>query len=134
VLHRVREINRVATDTRLCQRSVEHATGRSDERNAFPILDIAGLFADHHHPGRARSRTEDRLRRTRIQVAAAAGLRRSRENPDLRRSRHERLGPDIPNHEPGLPTRHRGQNQATAKHEQPQSSLHRERSAHARTA
>jgi formamidopyrimidine-DNA glycosylase len=110
VLHRVSEINRVASNTRLRQRPVQHAAGRSDERSPLTILDITGLLADHHHPSLARARTEHRLRRPRIQIAAAAGLRRPSERPNLEGSGHEALRADIPNHDHGLPIRHHGQN------------------------
>ena len=58
---------------------VEHPAGRSDERAALPILDVAWLLTDQHHPGPRRPLTEDGLGGVLPEVAGLAGLGGSAE-------------------------------------------------------
>src|SRR5262249_19762188 len=48
VLDRVRDVERVAVETGLPERAVEHLAGRADERSVAEIFLVAGLLADEH--------------------------------------------------------------------------------------
>ena len=49
VLDDVRDVSARPVDAGLVERLVEQPTGRTDERAAFAVLAVTGLFADEHH-------------------------------------------------------------------------------------
>jgi hypothetical protein len=61
VLHGVGDKQIPAIDPGVSQRTIQHAAGRADERQAGPILMVAGLLADQHHRGASRSLAGHRL-------------------------------------------------------------------------
>ena len=109
VLHRVREIELMPVEASLGQRAVEDTAGWPDERFTLPIFDVAGLLADHHHPGRPLASAEDHLSRPGIKVAAFAASGGRGEYAELRARRHERLRSEVANHDRGLPGSRAGQ-------------------------
>jgi hypothetical protein len=53
---------------------VQERSGRADKWVARFVLNVAGRFAHQDHPGGRGSFSPDRLRRPRVQLAAATGL------------------------------------------------------------
>ena len=74
VLDGVREVDGAAVDARLLEPSVELPPGRPDERPSLEVLLVAGLLADEDDARPLAALAEDRLRRGRVQVAAATPL------------------------------------------------------------
>jgi hypothetical protein len=74
MLHRVREVERTTVEAGLGQRAVEDTACWPDERFTLAIFDVAGLFTDHHHPGRSLAGAEDHLSRPSVKVAALAAF------------------------------------------------------------
>ena len=84
VLHDVRDVDAGTVEVGVVQRLVELAPRRAHERVALPVLAVAGLLADEHDPRLPRALAEHRLRRRRMEVAAAAvAARASRNAPRL---------------------------------------------------
>src|SRR3954465_9484726 len=82
VLYRVGDINSLAVDPGYFEALIEKLSRRSDKGMAFPVLTIAGLFADHQHPrprafmirNSALHLSEHSLDRVSIEFAPAAAL------------------------------------------------------------
>src|SRR4029079_152293 len=75
VLDRVRQVDVLVAQTDLAEDLAQKRAGRSHERLAAAVLDVARLPADEHDAGRDGTLTEDDARRTAPQLAAAARLR-----------------------------------------------------------
>jgi hypothetical protein len=75
VLHHIREVDVVAWDAGLRERSVEQRSGRSDEGTAAEILAVPGLFTDQHDRGVRRAFTEHGLCSFAPQLAGHAARR-----------------------------------------------------------
>ncbi len=72
VFHDVAEVHLRSRDSRVRERPVQQAAGRSHERVSLDIFAVAGLLADKHDSGMPRPFTKNGLRRLFIQVAALA--------------------------------------------------------------
>jgi len=71
----VRDVDGAATDARFGERLIKNPARRPDERPAYPVLLIAGLFADQHDGGFLGPLAENRLGRISPEVACPAILR-----------------------------------------------------------
>ena len=68
----------------------QHGAGRTDERSALLVLDVARLLTDEHEPGVRRSLSEHRLGRVLVERAPGAAGRRRCELGQVIRRRDER--------------------------------------------
>src|SRR5262249_6837962 len=84
VFHGVGDVERLAVDTGVAQRAVEHLAGGADERRVAEVLLITGLLADEHDARVRGATAEDGLRRVPEQRTALASLRRRRQPREIR--------------------------------------------------
>jgi uncharacterized protein YecE (DUF72 family) len=92
VLHRVRDVDRLAVDARVVQRAVEQPPRRADERSPCEVLAVARLLADEHDVGVPVALAEHRLRAELVQVAGRATGGSRAQRVEGRRRRDERRG------------------------------------------
>src|SRR5262245_13594222 len=106
MLDRIGDEHLRARNSRLCQRAVEDAPRRADERLAAEILLVAGLLADEHDVSGSAALARHRLRCVLVERAARArvlGLGKLRERIDLRRKLEIKLR--LPSHRALLASR-----------------------------
>ena len=72
----VRDVDGTAIDARFGEPLIENPARRADERPAYPVLLIAGLFPDQHDGGFLGALPKNRLGRISPQVASLATFRR----------------------------------------------------------
>ena len=76
VLDHVGAVGVRGLDARVGKGSLEHSSGRADERPALPVLLVAGLLSEQHQPGPLRPLAHDGLGRVAVELAATALLHR----------------------------------------------------------
>src|SRR5262249_46373801 len=75
MLYDIGDVDTVAIDARLLERTVEQAAGRTHERPTGQIFGVARLLADQHQLGAGRAFAEHGLRAEFVQIAGLAILR-----------------------------------------------------------
>ena len=83
VLDRVRHVDVGTIHPGLVQCLLEQSAGRSHERDALPVLDVARLLADQHQPGPVVAGREDDLGRRFPQLTAPTLRRRGPQSGDI---------------------------------------------------
>ena len=83
VLDGVRHVHRRPVDAGLVHRLLQQSAGRTDERDALAVLDVAGLLSHQHHPCLWAAAGEDSLGCWAVQLAALAVHRRLSQSLDV---------------------------------------------------